>query len=88
MFSTLVFSFRRLIVDATYEGGIAKFVNASCDPNAVILTTDDPEKRIFLFAARDIAADEEISYDYLFDCAADGEVTVCCCGKKSCRGYF
>ena len=61
--------------------GIAAFINHSCDPNC---ETDETDGRIWVYAMRDIAAGEELTYDYnLFD--GDGPAP-CYCGAKTCRG--
>ena len=62
--------------------GTAMFINHSCDPNC---ETEDVDGRIFVKAIRDIAAGEELTYEYnLYDSDdAEGE---CYCGAKQCRG--
>ena len=63
--------------------GMAAFVNHSCDPNC---ETDQINDRIWILALRNIAAGEELTYDYcLFD-ADPGELAPCFCGSKNCRG--
>jgi len=64
--------------------GTAAFINHSCEPNCE--TTEDEDGRVWVFALRDIAAGEELTYDYgLYDGAADDPST-CVCGAKTCRG--
>ena len=61
--------------------GIAAFINHSCDPNC---ETDEVDGRVWIVAARNIAAGEELTYDYnLYD--GDGDAP-CFCGAKNCRG--
>lgn len=63
--------------------GTAAFVNHSCDPNC---ETDQFGDRIWIFASRDIAAGEELTYDYhLWDAEPDDKAP-CYCGTKKCRG--
>jgi uncharacterized protein len=63
--------------------GIAAFINHSCDPNCEVGEIDG---RIFIIATRDIAAGEELTYDYnLYDGSEDDE-SPCSCGAKKCRG--
>ena len=57
------------IVDATVVGAMARFMNHCCQPNAYakIITVDTElgmDKKIAVFANRDISAGEEITYDY------------------------
>ncbi len=52
---------------------------------AVCRETEDEDGRIFVVAIRDIAAGEELTYEYnLYDSDdADGD---CYCGTEKCRG--
>jgi SET domain-containing protein len=60
---------------------MAMFVNHSCDPNC---ETDEEDGRVFITSIRNIAAGEELTYDYwLYDGDDDAP---CYCGSKSCRG--
>jgi uncharacterized protein len=61
--------------------GIAMFINHSCDPNC---ETDEMRSRIWIRAIRDIAAGEELTYDYnLYD--GDEDEAACNCGAPNCR---
>ena len=60
--------------------GMAMFVNHSCDPNC---ETDEEDERVYISTLRDIAAGEELTYDY---CLYDSEDDCpCSCGSKNCR---
>ena len=62
--------------------GIAMFINHSCDANC---ETEEIDERVWIMAIRDIAAGEELCYDYcLYD--GDEEEAPCNCGSKNCRG--
>jgi hypothetical protein len=62
--------------------GTAMFINHSCDPNC---ETEDHEGRVYVVAIRDIAAGEELTYEYnLFD--SDDAEADCYCGAPKCRG--
>jgi uncharacterized protein len=62
--------------------GTAMFINHSCDPNC---ESDSIDGRVFITAIRDIAAGEELTYEYnLFD--SDDSDADCYCGAKQCRG--
>jgi uncharacterized protein len=69
--------------DEVIDGfGTAMFINHSCDPNC---ETEDEDGRIFVKAIRDIAAGEELTYEYnLYD--SDDEEGTCYCGAMECRG--
>jgi len=62
--------------------GTAMFINHSCDANC---ETEEIDDRIWITAIRDIAAGEELCYDYcLYD--GDEEEAPCNCGSAKCRG--
>jgi uncharacterized protein len=61
--------------------GMAMFINHSCDPNC---ETHEFRGRVWIRAIRDIAAGEELTYDYyLYD--GDEDDAVCNCGAAACR---
>jgi SET domain-containing protein len=63
--------------------GTAMFFNHCCDPNCE--SEQDAENRIFISAMRDIAAGEELTYEYnLHD--SEEETQDCYCGATICRG--
>jgi SET domain-containing protein len=69
---------RKTLIDGY---GMAAFINHSCDPNC---ETDQIKGKVWIIAARDIAAGEELAYDYnLYD--GDGPAP-CYCGSANCRG--
>lgn len=55
------------VVDATLTGGLARYVNHSCNPNCVAEVVQiDREDRILIIASRRISKGEEVScYKYL-----------------------
>ena len=61
---------------------MAMFINHSCNPNC---ETEEVKGRVWIKAIKNIAADEEITYDY---CLYDGgdDQAQCNCGAKKCRG--
>ncbi len=69
--------------DMVIDGfGTAMFINHCCDPNCETL---DEEGHIFIVAMRDIAAGEELTFEYnLWD--SDDDDQDCYCGVPTCRG--
>ncbi|EEC47205.1 predicted protein [Phaeodactylum tricornutum CCAP 1055/1] len=78
------------VCDATKQGNVARFVNASCNPNCYTkIITLDGIKRIVIYAKRDILPGEELSYDYKFPLERiEAKRVSCYCGAKDCRGYM
>lgn len=86
------------IVDANVRGNIAKWINTSCDPNAIAFIHSeekkdpDPKKdRVIIEALRTIEPGEEITYDYGFEFDVPYtpellKVWACRCGSPKCTG--
>ncbi|CAD6184185.1 unnamed protein product [Caenorhabditis auriculariae] len=79
-------------IDATKKGNISRFINHSCEPNAVcekwsVPKTPGDVSRIGFFSTRDIAVGEEITFDYRFvNYGRDAQK--CHCGAPSCNGWI
>lgn len=78
------------VCDATKQGNVARFINASCDPNCYTkIISIDGVKRIVVYAKRNIQSGEELSYDYKFPLEPDPSQQIPCrCGARDCRGYL
>ncbi|KAI9668137.1 MAG: histone methyltransferase set1 [Bathelium mastoideum] len=78
------------IVDATKKGGIARFINHSCTPNCTAkIIKVDGGKRIVIYALRDIAKHEELTYDYKFEREIGSDDRIpCLCGSVGCKGFL
>ena len=81
-----------LFIDARRRGNQARLLNSSCDPNCETQKWHDAasgEVRVGIFAARDVAAGEELTYDYMFEhyglSAGAANGFRCRCGAKNCR---
>jgi SET domain-containing protein len=79
---------RKTVIDAGVDGNEARFINHSCDPNCESVIE---ERRVFIEAIRNIAAGEELAYDYQIKRDADDpadidEIFACRCGSEACRG--
>jgi SET domain-containing protein len=76
---------KNLTLDGSIRTNTARYINYSCEPNAEAWNVND---RIFIRAIRDIAKDEEITYDYgieFFDMFIKGGKKGCYCGSKKCK---
>ncbi|OON19073.1 SET domain protein [Opisthorchis viverrini] len=78
------------IVDATMCGGLARYINHSCEPNctAEVLNCESGS-HIIIIASRDIEKGEELTYDYKFDIEEErGDRIPCLCGAPNCRRWM
>jgi uncharacterized protein len=62
--------------------GMASLVNHSCEPNC---EPTEEDERIYLCALKDIAAGEELTYNYNLTNSNEREMP-CHCDSKKCRG--
>ena len=77
-----------IVIDASVNGNDARFINHSCDPNCDAVVEDE---RIWIETIRDVAAGEELAYDYAFilperHTPAAKRKYPCNCGSSNCRG--
>jgi SET domain-containing protein len=71
-------------LDGNVEWNLARLLNHSCSPNA---EAQDEDERIWIIALRDIAAGEEITFNYNYD-LQDYKEHPCQCGASNCVGYI
>ena len=77
------------VIDGGQGGNSSRWINHSCAPNCE--AEEDQRKRVFIHALRDIAAGEELFFDY--GLVIEERYTPalkkrfeCRCGAKRCRG--
>lgn len=76
------------IIDATVKGNISRFINHSCDPNAMTQKwTINGELRVGFFSIRYIKKGEEITFDYQYQ-RYGKEAQKCYCESTNCRGWI
>ena len=78
----------RIVIDGGVRGNEARFINHSCGPNCEAVTEG---RRIWIYALKDIAVGEELTYDYNLtgdpqDLAEQRREYPCNCGSANCRG--
>ncbi|ELR14578.1 SET domain containing protein [Acanthamoeba castellanii str. Neff] len=83
----------RTNIDGTRLGNVSRFFNHSCDPNMLLflVRVGSLIPRLAFFVCRDVAAGEELTYDYGHGStqAADAPATrQCHCGARHCRGVL
>ena len=82
-----------LYIDATQKGGIARFLNHSCDPNCKtrIIEVETPnggERHVVICAKRNILPYEELTYNYRLPYETKDKAIPCLCGSDNCKGYL
>lgn len=75
---------KRHDLDGHMSWNTARLINHSCDPNC---ESEKPRGRIWITARRDIAAGEELTFDYGFD-VENWREHPCRCGSPKCVGYI
>ncbi|XP_050388132.1 histone-lysine N-methyltransferase SUVR5 [Argentina anserina] len=88
--SRLVEGQAQFVIDSTNYGNVSRFINHSCSPNLVnyqvlVESMDSDRAHIGLYANRDIALGEELTYDYRYKLLPGGGCP-CYCGSPRCRG--
>ena len=77
-----------VVVDAAVNGNEARFINHSCAPNCDAVVEGG---RIWIETIRDVAAGDELAYDYAYvlderHTSAAKRRFPCHCGAPTCRG--
>lgn len=75
---------KRTDLDGHMEWNTARLINHSCEPNC---QSENLRGHIWLSAVRDIAAGEELTFDYGFD-VENWKAHRCLCGSQKCVGYI
>ncbi|MBS7456707.1 SET domain-containing protein [Coralloluteibacterium stylophorae] len=86
----------RYIVDGNVDGNVARWINHGCDPSCETVIEEDEggdrrRDRIFVETVRDVAAGEELTYDYHITLevphtARLKKIWTCRCGAANCTG--
>lgn len=77
---------REEFLDATKKGGIARFINHSCNPNCYVSKWHvGKHMRMGIFSKRDIIPGEELTFNYNVD-RYGNEAQTCYCGEPNCVG--
>ena len=71
----------RFVRDAAVGGNLARYINHACRPNCYVEIAGDT---IWIRAARNIRAGEELTYDY----CTDGEASIQCRCRPGCTTVF
>jgi len=80
-----------LFVDPVVKGNFASRLCHSCDPNCcTVVMAVDGKFVIAVYALRDIAYGEELTFDYssVTEDEKEFKAAICLCGSARCRGSF
>lgn len=95
-------SFASYIIDATFCGGVSRFINHSCSPNCKSKEVVQPgmlnlngisqpsPPRVVYVTTRDIRKGEELTIDYIPNYSEDTVLqkqVPCACGSQQCRRW-
>lgn len=75
---------QRYDLDGRTPHNVARLINHSCAPNC---WAEQTRGRIWIVAQRDIAAGEELTFDYGYP-VSDWRLHPCRCGAPECPGYI
>ncbi|GFE53215.1 SET domain-containing protein [Babesia ovis] len=80
------------IIDSTFYGNCARFINHCCDPNTATTNFSYIDEEGFgthvgIYASKVIPAGEEIYYNYRLS-AGSANREICRCGSYMCTGYM
>jgi len=76
------------VIDPTYKGNLARFINHSCEPNCETQKWHVlGEICVGIFTLRDIKQGEEFTFNYGFDILKT-TYQKCLCGARNCKGYL
>ncbi|XP_002074027.3 probable histone-lysine N-methyltransferase Mes-4 [Drosophila willistoni] len=77
------------IIDAGPKGNLARFMNHSCEPNCETQKWSvNCIHRVGLFAIKDIPANTELTFNYLWDDLMNNGKKACYCGAERCSGQI
>ena len=76
------------VIDPTFKGNMARFINHSCEPNCETQKWHVlGEISVGIFTLKDINEGEELTFNYGFDIMKT-TFQKCLCGVPTCRGYL
>jgi len=76
-----------IYLDARKRGGVARYINHSCEPNCVVERWKvRGHLRAAVMSIQDMVAGTELSFDYQWERKRGRAPTKCHCGASTCRG--
>ena len=79
----------KVYIDASVNGGLAKYLNHSCNPNCQLVQWYvGGLPRMCFFAKKEIMSGTELTFDYNWTKEKGKKSTECTCGEEICDGYM
>jgi SET domain-containing protein len=79
----------QLWINTKNMGGLAKFINHSCNPNCKLEQWEvDGLPRMCYFAIKEIKEGVKLTFDYNWECDEDQNMTECKCRTVNCKGFI
>jgi histone-lysine N-methyltransferase SETD2 len=79
----------KVYIDASVNGGLAKYLNHSFNPNCELVQWYvGGLPRMCFFARKDITSGTELTFDYNWTKGKGKKRTKCTCGEEICDGYI
>ena len=79
----------QVYIDACHRGGIARYINHSCEPNCIAERWRvQAITRLAIFAKKHIEKGEELTFDYQWVNNNKQAPIKCCCSSPICRGHI
>ncbi len=77
---------KQLWIHSAKMGGLAMFINHSCDPNCNLKHWEVSRlPRMCFFANKEIKEGDESTFDYNWECDRNKRKTECKCGTVNCK---
>ena len=80
-----------IMIDPNSKGNFASRMSHSCVPNCnTVLMISNKRYNIGMYAMRDIACDEELTFDYnsITEDKKEYQMAICLCSSYLCRGHY
>lgn len=81
---------RKLYIDTRKFGGIARYINHSCDPNCELINWNvGGVNHACLFSSKTIKLDTELTFDYRWSIRSNNHIRAAYkCGTSNCRSFL
>ncbi len=79
----------KVYINGSVNGGLAKYINHSCNPNCELVQWYvGGLPHLCFFARKEITSGTELTFDYNWTKEKGKKRTECTCGETNCLGYI